>query len=158
MENQDIKVTLPIELDKAQEILAINCFYTALPADSFLKRIFKGLPEYCEEHVKNDWGYSPLETMQALNEDLMLAGTKLAKNIAIIKKQGVELDDKDNEIANLQFSLLKKDDEITAALSSHDFIYGSLDKQILLAGARELEILELKARLYDYMIKEGGNK
>lgn len=141
-------------LDKAEETNLIYNFYDALPADSYLKTILAGMPEYCDGQIRNDWNFSPLETIQEYvkklnNSDVEI--NKLAKQIADLDKQLEE----SRNLWNVANKALREYREKEAALqASQEFTYNALDEKIVTLKLRDQEIIELKARLYDVMVEE----
>ena len=60
-------------MTKDREIEIVSTFYNSLPEDSYLKIILKGMPEYCEEQIRNDWAINPLEELRECDSKIKIA-------------------------------------------------------------------------------------
>jgi len=141
------------DLTKAQEIEIINKFYEALPEGSYLKSIFKGLPGYCEQQIENDWGISPLETIDHQYKE---AGEHRAKVAQVEKERDAALEERNRaqQEAKAATEALAAQKDLT-----ENWVKSFKEKQL---EAHELnakvqdqaqEIIKLKAKLYDLMVQ-----
>lgn len=136
-------------MTKDDEVRLMEEFYAALPADSYLKQILKGMADYCAEQIINDWTISPLENEQALKGKIEALQKELdSANAAVdfakttLTTARAEADKWRQEHGNLQgvFEALKEE---------------SRDERHK-AEQAQAEVMRLKAQLYDYMIREKG--
>jgi hypothetical protein len=85
-------------MSKAEELKLITEFVEALPADSYLGLMFKGIEKYCEVQIENDWGMNIMETMKwdmnrqfELQNKASIAEKDLAKTTRILNETKEEL-------------------------------------------------------------------
>jgi len=137
---------------KAEEIKAIQDFYASLPEDSYLVSILKGIPDYCERQIENDFGYGPLEELEARFADI----NKLEKkSIALAEQLATEQKDRatHEEQRRRLIEECRERDEAVARLLKEKADYQQaniLAQEELTASA--LEVMRLKARLFDFMV------
>ena len=147
MADKNIKVME--SLTKDQEIKLINDFYNALPQDSYLKEIMVNLPDYLADQIRNDWTICPLETINGLqagldekDKTIKQLEEKAAEYEKLFTGSKAKLEISRDNLQKAQEELAKKQEEAR--------------EQRLRAAGAEMEVIELKAKLYDYMV--GNNK
>lgn len=161
----DKRLTIPENMGKGQEIALMYDFYQALPQDSYLKSILKQLPAYCEVQIQNDWGIDPIETISGLQRETSQTtkeSEKAAKatvdEIAKLTRraewaEGVakDIEAERDKLLEIRAELKKEIERLTNELNEQ-----LDDCKIQRQGkeALEREIQVLKAKLYDYIIKE----
>lgn len=85
-------------MTKAEEVQLFKRFYEKLPADSYLKEIFKGVPEQVESMITADWCFS----ISGQIDDIYREREHLQEEIKALQKQIEELK---KEIRNAEYKL-----------------------------------------------------
>lgn len=123
-----------------------------LGADSYLKAAFDGVYEIAEQNIENDWGCTTREYVEAsfkVEEKARKEREEIAKQIENLKR---ELETKaQNEIAELE---KKHREEIQRQKAERLGLENVISNHKANIHDREMTIMELKAKLYDYMARE----
>ena len=136
---------------KAEERKAleeIRRIVASLGNDSYLAMAFDGCFEMAESNIENDFANNPKASIENLQRDLKVANAKI-KNAEeayeiVLKREQVEKKELDLVKATLKAEV----DRATKGWNS----FLEMKRKV---KALELEIVKLKARLYDLMVKEG---
>lgn len=136
---------------KAQERKAleqIREIVEKLGTDSYIATAFEGCFEMAEQNIDNDWAFSPKHRINCLESKVV----ELEDNINALK---VKNETKDNALASLQedcnYWREHCKEEQGAYMKEKAAKEIAQDK----IKEKELEIIKLKAKLYDFMVKEG---
>lgn len=146
---------------KAQERKALEQIINiveGLGEGSYLSMAFDGCFEMAESNIDNDFGNSPKEAITTLRkkyeeakaeaDDKREAYKMLNDRFdAVMRNHEKEIDKKNEMIMNLQD---ERDDAQRIAMGNECMIK-DLEETL---KERETEIIQLKAKLYDFMIKE----
>lgn len=138
---------------KAEEIKAIKDFYASLPEDSYLVSILKGLPEYCARQIENDFGYGPLEELDGSYGRERELSAKVNTLEVTVKNQGDKLEAAKNatDYQHKQYEDMATGNKILR--ETYNELYAEKDQLAEQLEARDLEIMKLKARLFDLLDK-----
>ena len=145
---------------KAQERKAleqIRKIVEGLGENSYIGMAFEGCFEMAESNIDNDFGNSPKEAITTLRkkyeeakaeaDDKREAYKMLNDRFdAVMRNHEKEIDKKNEMIMNLQD---ERDDAQRIAMGNECMI-NDLEETL---KERETEIIQLKAKLYDFMIK-----
>lgn len=152
----DAQATKQQERDALAKIRQI---VDTLGPESYLATAFEGRFDLAAENIENDWGCSMADRVRRAEKRAAELEDKLTKSVkdyeAAHAAAHAVAEEKDAEIAKLKAQLTKMqetarwngqrcDEEATAA--------GEAQRR---AEAAEAEVIRLKAKLYDYMTKEG---
>lgn len=152
----DARATKQQERDALAKIRQI---VDTLGPESYLATAFEGCFDLAAENIENDWGCSMADRVRRAEKRAAELEDKLTESVkdyeAAHAAAHAVAEEKDAEIAKLKAQLTKMqetarwngqrcDEEATAA--------GEAQRR---AEAAEAEVIRLKAKLYDYMTKEG---
>lgn len=152
----DAQATKQQERDALAKIRQI---VDTLGPESYLATAFEGCFDLAAENIENDWGCSMADRVRRAEKRAAELEDKLTESVkdyeAAHAAAHAVAEEKDAEIAKLKAQLTKMqetarwngqrcDEEATAA--------GEAQR---CAEAAEAEVIRLKAKLYDYMTKEG---
>jgi hypothetical protein len=152
----DAQATKQQERDALAKIRQI---VDTLGPESYLATAFEGCFDLAAENIENDWGCSMADRVRRAEKRAAELEDKLTESVkdyeAAHAAAHAVAEEKDAEIAKLKAQLTKMqetarwngqrcDEEATAA--------GEAQRR---AEAAEAEVIRLKAKLYDYMTKEG---
>lgn len=152
----DAQATKQQERDALAKIRQI---VDTLGPESYLATAFEGCFDLAAENIENDWGCSMADRVRRAEKRAAELEYKLTESVkdyeAAHAAAHAVAEEKDAEIAKLKAQLTKMqetarwngqrcDEEATAA--------GEAQRR---AEAAEAEVIRLKAKLYDYMTKEG---
>lgn len=138
---------------KAEEIKAIQDFYASLPEDSYLVSILKGIPDYCERQITSDFGYGPLEELESGYGRERELSKKVKELEVTLRSQDAELEEA-RGAAGYQHKKYEGLVEANKTLSeSYNELHVEKDQLTQQLEARDLEIVRLKARLFDLLDK-----
>lgn len=150
-----LKITIPQTMTKEHETTLILDFYNGLPADSYLKELLAGLPEYCAEQIRNDWTISPLETIRNNAEQLSRQDQQISKFDEVEASYVKTITRKEERIAQLE-ERRNHDRQVYVDLQDQlEAAKAEAKEQRLRAAGAEMEIQELKAKLYDLLVAGG---
>ena len=145
--------------DERKALEEIRRIVEGLGNDSYLAMAFDGCFEMAESNIENDFANNPKMSIEKLKKDLRAANAKI-KNAEeayeiVLKREQAEKKSWDAEekeykdrlagLIKVKFGLL---DEVAELGKTNE----TLGKKV---EAQELEIVKLKAKLYDLMVKEG---
>lgn len=142
------------ELTKNQEIEIINKFYEAIPEGSYLAALLKGLPQYCEQQILNDWAINPLETVDSLKRqvaDTNNRNASLQKQVEGLQKQVEELE---GALTAAGYATEAAQQSAKNLEESYNKTEAARHKAETARIVAESEVIRLKAKLYDYMVRE----
>lgn len=142
------------------------------PEDTYIGKAFEGCVEQAEENIRNDWMLSFRSRYEGrdrdvakLKEKLTEASTKLCESEEARVDLTEALNQKDDAIARLEDAKDQLGGEINRLIRTLDHKNAACtDLEGRLAEAKETAddlrqtILELKAKLYDMMTREEGEK
>ena len=145
--------------DERKALEEIRRIVEGLGNDSYLAMAFDGCFEMAESNIENDFANNPKMSIENLQRDLKVANAKIknaeeAYEIVLKREQAekktwaTEEKGYKDRIAGLikeKFGLL---DEVAELGNTNE----TLGKKV---EAQEFEIVKLKAKLYDLMVKEG---
>ena len=152
----DAQATKQQERDALAKIRQI---VDTLGPESYLATAFEGCFDLAAENIENDWGCSMADRVRRAEKRAAELEDKLTESVkdyeAAHAAAHAVAEEKDAEIAKLKAQLTKMqetarwngqrcDEEATAA--------GEAQRR---AEVAEAEVIRLKAKLYDYMTKEG---
>lgn len=152
----DAQATKQQERDALAKIRQI---VDTLGPESYLATAFEGCFDLAAENIENDWGCSMADRVRRAEKRAAELEDKLTESVkdyeAAHAAAHAVAEEKNAEIAKLKAQLTKMqetahwngqrcDEEATAA--------GEAQRR---AEAAEAEVIRLKAKLYDYMIREG---
>lgn len=152
----DAQATKQQERDALAKIRQI---VDTLGPESYLATAFEGCFDLAAENIENDWGCSMADRVRRAEKRAAELEDKLTESVkdyeAAHAAAHAVAEEKDAEIAKLKAQLTKMqetarwngqrcDEEATAA--------GEAQRR---AEAAEAEVIRLKAKLYDYMTREG---
>ena len=152
----DAQATKQQERDALAKIRQI---VDTLGPESYLATAFEGCFDLAAENIENDWGCSMADRVRRAEKRAAELEDKLTESVkdyeAAHAAAHAVAEEKDAEIAKLNAQLTKMqetarwngqrcDEEATAA--------GEAQRR---AEAAEAEVIRLKAKLYDYMTREG---
>ena len=125
-----------------------------LGENSYIGIAFEGCFELAEENIENDFGCSMKQRWEIAEEKLEAAGiirSNLEKEICGLKDKAEMLDGKAKVKQERIDELLEEQQGLSDQLTeAHIKLHYTLEKN----EAMKLEILKLKAKLYDCMVKE----
>lgn len=155
-----VRTDAPATKQQERDALAkIRQIVDTLGPESYLSIAFEGCFDLAAENIENDWGCSMADRVRRAEKRAAELEDKLAESVkdyeAAHAAAHAVAEEKDAEIAKLKDQLAKMqetarwngqrcDEEATAA--------GEAQRR---AEAAEAEVIRLKAKLYDYMTKEG---
>lgn len=155
-----VRTDAPATKQQERDALAkIRQIVDTLGPESYLAIAFEGCFDLAAENIENDWGCSMADRVRRAEKRAAELEDKLAESVkdyeAAHAAAHAVAEEKDAEIAELKAQLTKMqetarwngqrcDEEATAA--------GEAQRR---AEAAEAEVIRLKAKLYDYMTKEG---
>lgn len=128
------------------------------PMDSYIRSAFSGVPEYAVRNIDDDAAYNPVEERNMWED-------RYHEKVAELRKKEEECGQRllklEHENQVLQTHLDKAEDQIIVLKrdcenweqNSHEAgdLYCELEKE---CAEKDMEIMRLKAELYDYMRKE----
>lgn len=145
------------EFTKDVEIELFQQFYDSLPTDSYLKGYLKGMAWEIESNIRNDFWYVPIEIIADLTNKCEVS----LKEVEILKDRTLEIS-KDREksteyfnelttklrteIQDLTQNLETKTKQVNELSEENERLSQEAKSQKALY---DLEIMELKAKLYD---------
>ena len=147
---------------KAEERKAleeIRRIVEGLGNDSYLAMAFDGCFEMAESNIENDFANNPKMSIEKLKKDLRAANAKI-KNAEeayeiVLKREQAEKkswDAEEKEYKDRLAGLIKEKFGLLDEVAELGKTNETLGKKV---EAQELEIVKLKAKLYDLMVKEG---
>lgn len=155
-----VRTDAPATKQQERDALAkIRQIVDTLGPESYLAIAFEGCFDLAAENIENDWGCSMADRVRRAEKRAAELEDKLAESVkdyeAAHAAAHAVAEEKDAEIATLKDQLAKMqeiarwngqrcDEEATVA--------GEAQRR---AEAAEAEVIRLKAKLYDYMTKEG---
>lgn len=130
-----------------------------LDADGYVRTAFDGVLEIAETNIENDWACSLKERLDsaiAENARLRAANSDLSDTLQIGKARITELEEQleGAEATRKDLSALY-DELVDKSFETERELRESLQETKLNLDAANREIIELKAKLYDYIVKEG---
>ena len=139
------------------------------PESTYIGKAFEGCVEQAKENIDNDWMFSFRSRYENRDRDAAKLDEILTKTTEKLRKSEEarvdltkELNRKDDTIARYVDVVQRKDREISrlnGVINNKDAAYtdleGKFEEQI---GTFRNTILELKAKLYDMMTREEGEK
>lgn len=155
-----VRTDAPATKQQERDALAkIRQIVDTLGPESYLAIAFEGCFDLAAENIENDWGCSMADRVRRAEKRAAELEDKLTESVkdyeAAHAAAHAVAEEKDAEIAKLKAQLTKMqetarwngqrcDEEATAA--------GEAQRR---AEAAEAEVIRLKAKLYDYMTREG---
>ena len=138
-------------LSKIREILE------TIDADGYVNTALEGVLEIAEMNIENDWACSLKEQVESATTEinrLRAANYDLSDTLQVAKARIAELE---QAVENERSTRKGMEEELDMAYDESMKSRESLRKTELNLSAANREIIELKARLYDYMTakKEG---
>lgn len=138
------------------------------PKDTYIGKAFEGCVEQAEENIRNDWMLSFRSRYEGrdrdvarLKEKLAEASTKLCESEEARVDLTEALNQKDDAIARLEDAKNQRSEEIDRLIQALDYkdaaytdLEGRLEREKETADDLRQTILELKAKLYDMMVRE----
>lgn len=164
-----VKVPQDGNMSKVQEIEVITKFMEALPEGSYLASILKGMTRYCTQQIEDDFGISPLDTIEARDEVIEKLRRESAQEIEKVKSgAALQISNQRQTIEEACRLQERNQDEIKKQASRIETLVSNADdmrarwneeasrarKAEIELGQANAEILRLKAKLFDYMEKE----
>lgn len=135
----------------------IRDIVSSLGEDSYLAMSFQGCFEDAEFNIENDWAGSYFQRWQEAQnnaKDLETANQEIQKKL---ENEMLELDNCKNQ---LQIAVTKMDQQAKKCMELHDAKTSAEEKINNLEGElhwEKMRVMELKAKLYDYMMTEKEN-
>lgn len=155
-----VRTDAPATKQQERDALAkIRQIVDTLGPESYLAIAFEGCFDLAAENIENDWGCSMADRVRRAEKRAAELEDKLAESVkdyeAAHAAAHAVAEEKDAEIATLKDQLAKMQE--TARWNGQ-----RCDEEATVAGeaqrraeAAEAEVIRLKAKLYDYMTKEG---
>lgn len=155
-----VRTDAPATKQQERDALAkIRQIVDTLGPESYLAIAFEGCFDLAAENIENDWGCSMADRVRRAEKRAAELEDKLAESVkdyeAAHAAAHAVAEKKDAEIAKLKDQLAKMQE--TARWNGQ-----RCDEEATVAGeaqrraeAAEAEVIRLKAKLYDYMTKEG---
>lgn len=139
-----IEIPTGRHLTEAEEAKLMQLFYDALPTDSHLKRLLKGLPEYFTVNIKNDTLFPVVD--------------ELYKEQANYRRIRDELNQAHREALGAHESLFAKNDliqDLQKELAEKARKQEMAEKHLI---RLQEEVIRLKAMLFDYISAIGAQQ
>lgn len=155
-----VRTDAPATKQQERDALAkIRQIVDTLGPESYLAIAFEGCFDLAAENIENDWGCSMADRVRRAEKRAAELEDKLTESVkdyeAAHAAAHAVAEEKDAEIAKLKDQLAKMQE--TARWNGQ-----RCDEEATVAGeaqrraeAAEAEVIRLKAKLYDYMTKEG---
>jgi hypothetical protein len=155
------RITIGEELTRGEEIQLITDFIAALPENSYLAAILRGMDRYATTEIENDWGINIIESRDHYMEE---AG-KLKSEIERHDQKEAAMQAENEKVygilecANTHGREMEKEVERLQAEIEEQGKTAKLAYEMRQeSDARyEQEIIELKAKLYDMIVKGAAN-
>lgn len=151
---------MTIKEQERKALEQIKKIIESLGEDSYIGTAFEGCFEIAEENIENDWACSMKQRVeeaekreQKLTKELCEMAEKLEDSDGIIKIQGQQIREKESMIEKLEEKIdnqMQELGEVKHQESINRETIESLENDI---QAQETQIIKLKARLYDLLVK-----
>ncbi len=152
------------ELTKEQEKQLITNFIAALPADSYLVAILRGVDTEANMQIENDWGISIIESRDHAQREASEhkeTAEKIGKRLQVEQDTGKQFREERDAKAEEVYGLNTRIAEMTKAHQNalddlKNFHKAQIDDLIDKQEAADFEINRLKVKLFDLAEKAGA--
>jgi len=147
MENEKVlKIKLGDNMSKAEEIEVLEKFLGALPEDSYLYLMFKGLAPWAVQQIEDDFGMNVIDTM----DELRAMAAEYKKLNSKAEAALVEEMDKRQELAEkLQEEHRNKNEALAKSFGIQEEMTSLKREHGHEVAGLEMRIMELKVQVYD---------
>lgn len=132
-----------------------------LGADSYIAKAFDGCFEIAEENIENDFACSMKQKADSAQETALKSKERVMELKEKLAEASKELGTKDTKIENLEARVAQLDarrdkllEQVKSVTDANVESWNKFREQEDRAEAAEAEIVKLKAKLYDLLIKE----
>ena len=127
-----------------------------LGSGSYIATAFAGCFEIAEENIENDFADSMKARAEAAKKEAHRTDAELASYKSKASKLEQDAAEKNAEIASLKSELESAKEIAIHNAKQYDEARSDIGEYQRRAEEAEAEVIRLKAKLYDYMVKEGN--
>lgn len=155
-----VRTDAPATKQQERDALAkIRQIVDTLGPESYLAIAFEGCFDLAAENIENDWGCSMADRVRRAEKRAAELEDKLAESVkdyeAAHAAAHAVAEEKDAEIAKLKARIQELLEDSKRGCESIGELAGRAGEAQRRAETAEAEVIRLKAKLYDYMTREG---
>ena len=127
----------------------------SLGKDSYIGMAFDGCFEMAEQNMDDDFALSPRETIEGLRKKVFNNLKEIESLKQACANRDVLLHEKDRKYVAVKEELAQAQADNEKAMDDMQDFADMLTEEKKRSSELEMEIIKLKAKLYDYMVNEG---